>query len=122
MRLAVVGSRTYQNLPHVRRYVMAQPPGTIIISGGARGVDREAELAAYLAGFEVQIIFPDWKGLGKDAGYLRNLDIVRQADQVVVFWDGFSRGTSHVLGVARASNKLRELFVCRRKPKGEPSS
>lgn len=118
MKLAVVGSRDYPNLSQVRRYVMAQPPGTVIVSGGARGVDREAEIAAYLMGFGVVILPANWKKHGNRAGFVRNFDIVREADAVVAFWDGRSNGTAHTITVARAENKLREVFVCRRKPKG----
>lgn len=117
-KIAIVGSRDYPNLAEVKRYVLGLAPGTVIVSGGARGVDRAGELAAYEAGFGVIIHFPNWQRDGKDAGLLRNGLIVQSADKIVVFWNGFSTGSSHVTMLARASGKPVELFICRRAPKG----
>lgn len=117
-KVAIVGSRDYANLAEVKRYVLGLAPGTVIVSGGARGVDRAGELAAYEAGFQVEIYFPDWRTHGNQAGLLRNGSIVRAADKIVVFWDGKSPGTMHVFALARASGKPVELYTCRRAPKG----
>ena len=43
MKLAIVGSRQGADLEHVRAFVAALPPGTIVVSGGAKGVDETAE-------------------------------------------------------------------------------
>ena len=43
MKLAVVGSRQGADLEHVRQFVSALPSDTVIVSGGAVGVDRTAE-------------------------------------------------------------------------------
>lgn len=118
MKVAIVGSRDYPNLAEVKRYVLGLAPGTVIVSGGARGVDRAGELAAYEAGFGVIIHFPNWQRDGKEAGLLRNGLIVQSADKIVVFWNGISTGSQHVMMVARASGKPVELFTCRRAPKG----
>jgi hypothetical protein len=118
MKIAIVGSRDFPNLALVRRFVSELPKDTIIVSGGARGVDREGELAAYDAGLATHIIFADWKTYGKEAGPIRNAAIVKTADKIVVFWDGRSPGTANVLGLARMSGKPVELYICRRAPKG----
>jgi hypothetical protein len=117
-RVAIVGSRDYLNLAAVRRYVLALPKGTIIISGGARGVDRAGELAAREAGLEVVIYWADWDTHGKEAGLLRNGSIVRDADRVVVFWDGKSRGSAHTIALCKALGKPYEVITCRRAPIG----
>lgn len=117
-KVAIVGSRDFPYLALVRRYVAGLAPGTVIVSGGARGVDREGELAAYEAGFGVKIFFADWKGFGKAAGPMRNGEIAREADQFAIFWDGFSPGTMNMLGLARAAKKPVELFTYRRAPRG----
>lgn len=46
MTVAIVGSREFPKPIWVKRFVWALKPGTLVISGGARGVDREAEDAA----------------------------------------------------------------------------
>ena len=75
----------------------ALPKGTVVISGGARGVDGWAEAAARARGLEVEIYEADWKNLGPKAGPIRNQQIVSRSNEVVAFWDGKSRGTLNTL-------------------------
>lgn len=110
MKIAIVGSREYKDLPKVVSYVIALPPDTIIVSGGARGVDQAAEHAAGCAGLQ-KIIYPaDWSKYGKKAGYLRNIDIVNAADKLVAFWDGKSKGTQHSINLAKAKGIPVEVY------------
>lgn len=96
--VAIVGSRNFPNLPLVATTVqsLAKKLGKenlTIVSGGARGVDSAAEFAAREAGVAVISIKADWDTYGKAAGLIRNTDIINQADIVIAFWDGQSRGT-----------------------------
>lgn len=45
-RVAVVGARNHPNLDLVREYVRSLPDGTVVVSGGADGVDTAAREAA----------------------------------------------------------------------------
>lgn len=105
MKLAIVGSREYPNLKQVRDFVATLPKDTIVVSGGAKGVDNEAERAAVSNGLKTMIYFPDWS-LGKKAGPLRNTDIVNACDHLVAFHDGDSRGTQDSINKAKESGKL----------------
>jgi len=105
MKVAVVGSRDYRRLDLVRSFVAGLHADTVVVSGGARGVDTEAEEAAEARGLEVVVLEPEWDRLGRAAGLIRNKDIVNAADRVVGFWDGASRGTVHSLRLAVKSGK-----------------
>jgi predicted Rossmann fold nucleotide-binding protein DprA/Smf involved in DNA uptake len=105
MRVAIVGSREYSNLNRVREFVKALPPGTVVISGGARGVDHTAATAARIRGLEVVEYLAEWEHYGQRAGFMRNADIVAAADRVVAFWDGQSRGTQHTIQLATNAGK-----------------
>lgn len=107
--VAIIGSRGYTNLDAVRRYVMSLPPNSLVISGGARGVDTVAEQTARQCGLPVKIFPADWNKHGKQAGYLRNVQIVEAADYVVAFWDGESKGTAHTIRIARQKGKRVEI-------------
>lgn len=109
-KVAIVGSRGYFDLGSVRDYVNSLPDGTVVISGGARGVDRAAEDAALLRGLEVKSFKPDWKRYGKAAGFIRNKTIVDSADLVVAFWDGKSRGTRNSIERAKSTNTMLTIF------------
>lgn len=99
MRVAIVGSRNYRDLDRVRRYVASLPKGTIVVSGGARGVDKTAERAAKECGLNVCIFYPDWEK-GRGAGLARNKRIVHNCDRLVAFYDGESRGTGFTIEYA----------------------
>ncbi len=121
MKLAIVGSRGFRRLDLVRNYVEALPEDTVVVSGGARGVDQAAENVAYARKMKVHSVPVDRVGLppfgteesriefGKRA-YARNQKIVDYADLVVAFWDGMSRGTADTMDRARVQDKLLEVI------------
>lgn len=104
-RVAIIGSRDYPRLRDVYEYVRLLPADTVVVSGGARGVDRTAADAARHRGLEVVEHLPDWKRDGKGAGFIRNAKIVADADRVVAFHNGVSRGTSHSIETAIRTGK-----------------
>jgi hypothetical protein len=104
-RVAVVGSREGVNPQEVVEYINSLPEGTIVVSGGARGVDSWAAEAARARGLEVVEIPADWATYGKSAGFRRNADIVNSADEVTAFWNGISRGTQDTISKAQRAGK-----------------
>lgn len=110
MNVAIVGSRGFRPLSRVWDYVAKLPSDAHVISGGAVGVDREAEHAARLRGLQITVFLPDWAKYGRRAGMLRNRQIVEAADLVVAFWDGASRGTASSLAIAHELKKPVEVI------------
>jgi len=101
-RIAIVGSRDYNNLGLVRKFVRNLPAGAIVVSGAARGVDRTAEVEAIKNGYEVAIKPPNVLKYGIPlALFMRNTEIVKASDEVVAFWDGHSTGTFDTLRKAK---------------------
>jgi hypothetical protein len=78
--------------------------------GGASGVDEAAEEQARMLGLSPLSIRPDWNTHGRAAGILRNKTIVDQADKVVAFWDGKSRGTRHTIGYGYGARETAGRF------------
>lgn len=112
MRIAIVGSRDYLNLDEVRDYVNSLPDDTIIITGGAKGVDKAAELAACARGLTVVIHEAEWNKHGKAAGPIRNTVIVNDCDKLVAFWDEQTPGTKDSISKAAKAGKLEQVFRC----------
>ena len=115
MKLAIVGSRTVTDLAMVcaeADVIHASTPVAELISGGAQGADSLGEAWAMARGIPVRRLIPDWKKHGRAAGVIRNTDIVKQADKVVAFWDGTSRGTRDTIGKARRADKLMYVRRC----------
>lgn len=104
MKIATVGSRGFKELTWVDEFIDALPVGTVLVSGGARGVDLQAQLRAESRGLACEIYKPDWS-IGKHAGMLRNRDIVANADWIVAFWDRRSAGTQHSIQYAEYLHK-----------------
>lgn len=108
-RVAIIGSRTYSNLEAVRKYVRSLPEGTIVVTGGARGVDQTAMDEAKKCGMNIAVYYPRWDLFGRSAGIMRNRLIVDESDRVVAFWDGTSRGTQ--FGINYAAKKGKEVIL-----------
>jgi YspA, cpYpsA-related SLOG family len=110
MKVAIVGSRYFVDLEMVRKYVRSLPAETIVVSGGAMGVDRAAEFEAAKLGLTVISHKADWATDGRAAGMIRNHHIVADADRLVAFWDGSSHGTKNSIDRARSKGIPVEVF------------
>lgn len=94
MKVAVVGSRSLC-VEHLEEYL---PKGTTeIISGGAEGVDTSAREYALEHGLKLTEFLPEYSRYKRSAPLKRNLTIIENADLVLAFWDGKSRGTKYVI-------------------------
>lgn len=108
--MLVVGSRNFPRMSMVDDFMVLLPKDVLVLSGGARGVDSMAVLAAKDCGLTTAVIEADWTRYGKSAGPRRNVEMVKLATDVVAFWDGRSKGTAHTIGLAREAGKLRAVF------------
>lgn len=72
-----------------------------IVSGGAKGADLYGEMYSSLRGHDLKVFPADWSKLGKSAGFVRNEQMAKYADFCVIFWDGKSRGTQHMINLAK---------------------
>ena len=73
----------------------------IIISGTARGADKLGERYAREKGYKVERYPANWDKYGKRAGYIRNEQMAKVADACVCFWDEQSKGTKHMIDLAK---------------------
>lgn len=111
MKVLIAGSRTI----HDKQYVFACINSlnldiTEIVSGGAPGVDALGEEYARANNIPIRQFFPDWIKHGKKAGVLRNKEMVKYADFVIVIWDGCSKGALSTIREAIHHGKQLEVF------------
>ena len=120
MKIAVVGSREFKDKELIQ--MVLEDIGNIwsLVSGGARGVDFWAEEIiedlnrknSYPSERIQKIIFkPDWDKYGKSAGFIRNKLIINEADMVLAFWDGKSKGTKHSIDLAIKAGIPLNIYV-----------
>lgn len=114
MKLLVCGSRSWNDYRALERTLDAFQTSTKvdeIISGGARGADSCASIYCRRRGIPNTVLRPDWESLGKRAGFVRNLDMLELADEVIAFWDGQSPGTKHTIDAAGRLGKRVTLII-----------
>ncbi len=110
MKTCIAGSRTVTD-PALVEQAVAECGWTVtgVISGGARGVDELGEKWAKAHLVPVERFPADWKQHGRSAGVIRNATMLAVAEAVIVVWDGESRGSAHMIEIAKKSGK--PIFV-----------
>jgi len=78
---------------------------TEVVSGGARGVDRDGEYYAKLNNIPIKQFIPDWDKDKKAAGHIRNRQMGDYADALIAVWDGKSLGTKGMIDYMIKLNK-----------------
>ncbi len=73
----------------------------VIVSGGCVGADLMGEAYAKERGHNIERYPAQWGKYGKKAGLLRNAEMANNADALIAFWNGESRGTRHMIETAR---------------------
>lgn len=104
MKVIVAGSRTFSDYALLKATLdeLNSEETIEIVSGTARGADKMGEQWARENGKIIHEFKPDWDGLGKAAGYRRNEDMAKFSDAAIIFWDGVSRGSKHMIDIAKA--------------------
>jgi predicted Rossmann fold nucleotide-binding protein DprA/Smf involved in DNA uptake len=86
--------------------VMMLPEGSIVVTGGADGVDSVAAFQACQRGLKVIEYLPDYKKYGsKMAPLVRNILIIEGCDELIAFPASWSTGTWHGIQIAREKEK-----------------
>lgn len=76
------------------------PANFVFVSGNAPGADQEGEVYARRKGYSVFLYPAYWKVYGRRAGIVRNEQMAQNADVLIAFWDGKSKGTDHMIKIA----------------------
>ena len=76
----------------------------VIVSGCARGADTLGMRYASENILDIEEYPADWDKYGKKAGYMRNVEMAENADALIAFWDGKSKGTKHMIDIAKERN------------------
>ena len=104
MKVGVIGGRDFKDYDlMVKTLDSFKSKITLIVSGHAQGADILGERYAKENEIETKIFVPDWEKFGKSAGFIRNSDIINEAELIFAFWNNSSRGTKDSIDKA---NKL----------------
>ena len=106
MKVAIIGSRTFNNYGLLKSYLDPYKEKiTLVISGAAKGADTLGEKWTKENNIKTLIFPANWDKYGKRAGFIRNEDIIKNCDVCVAFWDNESKGTQHSLNLCKKYNK-----------------
>lgn len=129
-RIIIAGGRDFNDYEKLRKEALAAIYATFgkvdknnvwIVSGHARGADSLGERFAEEFNLNKKVFPADWDKFGKRAGYMRNEQMAvfaKGADEedaaniknlLIAFWDGQSRGTQHMIEIAK--NKKMNVVV-----------
>ena len=104
-RVIIAGSRSfddYDMLVKTMDMVLQNITDEIqVVCGMAAGADTLGERYAKERGYQIAYFPADWKKYGRSAGFNRNQEMAKNADALVAFWDGKSKGTKHMLDIAQ---------------------
>ena len=120
MKLGITGSRSNKSFDFTALFsrnikefntFLGRRRITSIITGGACGIDKQAEKCADQLNIPCKIIRPDYVRYHKGAPLKRNLQIIEQCDAMLVIWneDKTSHGTIFTATHALKSGK--RVFV-----------
>jgi hypothetical protein len=115
MKLAIVGTRTpsisYSEFEQLLLEKIDLGDVTLIVSGGAQGIDTYAKLFAAHHHIPLMEYRPQYDVYGQYATLKRNTQIVQEANVVIAFPSAESKGTYH--SIKEAERLHRRLIVVR---------
>ena len=114
MRVIIAGSRNFNDYGILKKKlnaILKNQKEVTIISGTANGADKLGERYANDNHLKLEQYPAMWDLFGKKAGYMRNEEMVKVADAAIVFWDGKSKGSKHMIDISKKYNlKLRIIM------------
>jgi len=106
-KVIVAGGRDFNNYQLLKKTLdklLSLKSDVEIVSGMSSGADSLAVKYAKETGRTIAKFPAKWKTDGNSAGFKRNKVMALYANACVCFWDGQSKGTAHMILIARNYN------------------
>ncbi len=115
MKLLIAGSRSFTDYD-LLKFTVDEYLSRIkeIVSGGAEGADMLGEQYAWDNNIPVKQFRPDYVKYYDKKRYAplaRNIDMAEYCDMAIIFWDGKSGGTEHMIEWLGKYNKDTRLTL-----------
>lgn len=119
MKTIIAGGREFRDFDRAFKLLdnhHKESPITLVLCGMALhwlwesdpligGADRAGYEWAEKRGVPIAPYPADWRLHGKDAGYVRNVEMGAEAQGAVVFWDGKSKGSKNMIKIMNSLGK-----------------
>lgn len=116
MLVLICGDRNWTEYYPIKREIVGHnldPKKDVIMHGNCSGADRIAGEIGMANGFTVKVFGAQWHIYGAGAGPRRNVQMLEQKPDLVLAFHpniGISKGTSHMVNIARAAGVKVEIF------------
>jgi hypothetical protein len=102
MKVIIAGGRDFSDYNYLKASIVPIFPNLEIevVSGCAKGADTLGEKFAEEMNLKLHKFPANWSKFGKSAGFKRNEEMAKNADCLIAFWDGKSKGTEHMIKCA----------------------
>lgn len=115
MKVIIAGGRDFEDYSLLyqtcEKAFVLQHQNIEVVSGTASGADRIGEKYAKEKEYTIKKFPADWDKNGKKAGYIRNEEMAKYADALIAFWDGKSKGTKHMIDIAKRYNLKIKIII-----------
>lgn len=114
LKIVIAGSRNFRDYELLKENcinIIGDCRQVQIVSGTAKGADELGERFANEMGYSIKKFPADWDKYGKSAGYKRNEEMAKYADMAICFWDNKSKGTKHMIDLAKKHNKVLKVVI-----------
>jgi len=113
MKVIIAGGRDFNDYDLLRKqcdHLLQNQVVVEIVSGTAKGADQLGERYAKEKEYKITRFPANWDEYGKSAGYIRNEEMAKYADALIAFWDGKSKGTEHMINLAKQYNLKVKIY------------
>lgn len=107
-RVIIAGTRDFNDYELLKSYCdymlskkVESGEEIVVLSGGASGADALGEQYAKERGYNILHYPAQWDKYGRRAGPMRNRQMADNADALIAYWDGESRGTKNMIEEAK---------------------
>jgi len=115
MKTIIAGSRTITDYATVLTAIKnSQFVITEVITGLAEGPDTIGMVWGINNHLPIKKFPALWNVYGKQAGFLRNIEMLKYADALIAIWDGKSKGTKHTINSAKKFGILTHIELVTR--------
>ena len=113
LKVIIAGGRDFNDYDSLKSFcdhLLQNKDDVEVVCGLARGADQLGKDYAEKMGYPVARFPAQWDEFGKSAGYIRNEQMAKYADAVIIFWDGNSKGTKHMIDLAKKHELNLRIF------------
>lgn len=111
MKTIIAGGRDFNDTDFFNKCLKNyKNPITEVICGMANGADTLGKVYAIENNIELKKFPAKWDVYGRSAGFIRNTDMALNADALIAFWDGRSKGTWNMIQTAQKYNLIITIY------------